>query len=333
MKKMILTLVGLTLSILLISCSNTKAIQIDSNIEKMLPYLDYNDCHIMKLGDYYTYKVKSEETTQKEIDEIIQYQLNRYPVKVKSDKTVIEKGDLAIISYRIMNGTQVLTDVEEQVVLAGKVNFDTIIEESIVGKNIGETFTIKYTNSNYELANAHCQITPQYIYTLSDAELNDVFVQTHFDYDSVEEWECSIREELQKNKKEKAWSASLNAIIKASSFDLDKECLLNQATILAYQSEMQASLENMTLEEYVIKTMGISKDQFFNVCYESSQRDVQEYLIVGAIAAKEQLHATEVEIEEYCENNGMMKDNLSEEDRLYVIYYILRNEVINLLCT
>ena len=332
MRKLISALVGLTLSVLLISCNSGNPIKIDSNIHDMLPYLDYNNCHILKLCNYYTYKTNIEETVQSEVDEIVRQQLNKYPIKIKSDKAIIEQGDLAIISYSIIDGSKVLTDVKEQVVLAGNVNFDTIIEEAVVGKKIGETFTIKYTNSNYELVNAQCQITPQYIYTLSDAELNDSFVQAHFDYHSVEEWKRSIREALQNSKRQKAWSEVLNAIIKSSSFDLDEECLLDHATILAYQSEVQASLENMTLEEYVIQTMGISKEQFFEACYKSSQRDVQEYLIIGAIASKEQFEITEVEFQEYCANNGITKDDLSKEDRLYVTYHVLRNEVINLLC-
>lgn len=334
MKKLTLILLCLLWSSLMCSCifRGQGSLDIDEQVEEMILYLDYTDCHIASIGDYYNCNALPISVSEQEVNEIIAQYLMQYPSENKSDKTCIEAGDLVIISYKIIELRATIIDVERQVVLAGEENFDSLIEQSVIGKKIGKTYSIDYHNPSLGIEDAECFITPQYIYTLSDAQLNDAFVQKYFNYSSLEEWEDSIKQELYNQKKESAWKTILGDIIKCSFFDIDQECILNQATDLAYQTQLQAIMEGLTLDEYVAQTMGISKDEFYNECYSSCLRDVQEYLIVGAIAKKEKFEVTEIELAEYCSQQGLEENSLSTEEKTYASYYILRNKVINFVC-
>lgn len=310
----------------------TKYVKIDEYIEKMIFQLEYQECYLLKLGDYSNCQSSSITVNRQDVKNAMYEYVKQHPVEVKTDKAVIEEGDLVRISYKILDSSEVLLDVPDEVVLAGRTNFDSLIEDSLIGRNVGQVYSIQYHNSNLETVNAHCVIVPKYIYTLSEAELNDEFVRNKIGYDSIVEWENAIQAELLEQKQESAWSAVLADIIKNSSFELDRQVILEKAADLAYQTELQATLEGQQADMYIQQTLGMSKEEFYNECYTSCQFDIQEYLVIGAIAVRERIEVKEQELQEYYKKQGLSIENLVPNEEVYAHYYVLRNKVISHVC-
>ena len=311
MKKKILIALTLILAVLMASCKTASQppLPIHSGIEQMLEAMDYEDCHILQLGDYRACKHLPQEVGAQEADLAMKKYFNQNPPIRISDRKVMEEGDLAIISYEITAGTQAVMRVKKEVVKGGTVNFDPQIEQSVVGKTVGQTYTIPYQNPTPEIAEGSCKITLQYIYTVDEtAQLDDEYVRSHLDYSSMAEWKAAILKDLEAQKKEEAWQQSLRAMIARSSFDLNEECLAEKAEELARQEQKKAVSEGWEWEEYLSEELEWTKKQFELDCRLRARQEVQEYLLVGAIAAKESF--------------------ASGQD-----YEVLRQEVYNIVCT
>ena len=333
-KKVFIILLCHLLIISLLACQNDiKPLPIDDTVKEMMAKLNFTDCYITDICNYLKHKNISAAVSDDEIEEIMRNSISRYPSENIVNKTIIEKGDLVKISYEIFNQSSSVIKVDNQVVCVGKINFDTIIEQSIEGKKVGKTYTIEYTNSSAGLINTTCDITPLYIYSLSEPEINDSFVRTHFNYNSIEEWKTAIKNDLEEEKKSTVWSETIDSIITECSFDLNDDCILEHTTTLAYQTAMQATLENLTLDTYIMQTMNMSKEEFYDICYKTCQKEVQEYLIIGAIATIENITVSDQEIDQYCKTQNLDKNDLHDEEEIYLYYYVLRDKVQNLLCS
>ena len=322
--------------VLIMGCGEAKLadeIMINDSINQMLSYLEYDNCSIVSLGNYDSCKHMSKEVSQKEVDDVIADYLTAHPTEVILDKSVIEEGDLVIIAYEIIVDSDVRMSASKQVVKAGRVNFDTLIEQSVIGKTVGETYVIDYVNSGLKGESIECRITPKYIYTVSEVELNDAFVKEHLEYSTVDEWKVKIESDIRDNNLESAWAVALDDIIELSSFQFDRECILEHATELAFQTVIAAAQENMSMEEYVLQAYDMSEDAFYDTCYLSCEREVKEYLIIGAIAYAEEIHISDEDIGKYCVDKRMDADRISDEDRCYISYYILRDYVMQKLCS
>lgn len=304
---------------------------LEEHIEEMIQTLDYQNCYILELGDYSKYNSKIAEIKQEEIDYVIKSELEDRPIINVLEDSVVEDGDLVMISYEIVDQGRTVVKAEKETVKVGKVNFDKLIEQSVENRKVGELYSIRYNNTKMGLHDAVCHIKPLYIYTVIPAELNDHFVQTHFGYKTVDEWKNAIRKDLEEEKIAHAWDGFIDYIVESSDFELDEATLYDRAAELALQAEGQAIAENMTMDEYTMRTMGFSEVQFYHQCYSICQKNVQEFLLVGAIAAAESLKVTNQKFQEYCLKNDLVKGNLPEEEKIYVYYYVLRNEIIKMI--
>lgn len=304
MKKKILIALTLILAVLMASCKTASQppLPIHSGIEQMLEAMDYEDCHILQLGNYRACKHLPQEVGAQEADLAMKKYFNQNPPIRISDKKVMEEGDLAIISYEITAGTQTVMKVKKEVVKGGIVNFDSQIEQSVVGKTVGQAYTIPHQLGV-------CKITLQYIYTVDEtAQLDDEYVRSHLDYSSMAEWKAAILKDLEAQKNEEAWQQSLRAMIAQSTFDLSEECLAEKAEELARQEQKKAVSEGWEWEEYLSEELEWTEKQFELDCSLRARQEVQEYLLVGAIAAKES----------FASGQG---------------YEVLRQEVYNIVCT
>jgi len=308
-----------------------KHLQVEEHIEEMIRTLEYQNCYISELGDYRKYNSKIVEIKQEEIDHVIKSELDGRPTINVLEDSVVEDGDLVMISYEIVDQGETVVKAEKETVKVGKVNFDTLIEQSVKNRKVGELYSIQYSNTKMGLHDAVCYIKPLYIYTLIPAELNDRFVQTHFDYKTVDEWKNAIRKDLEEEKITLAWDGFIDYIVESSDFELDEGILYDRAAELALQTEGRAIAENMTMDEYTMRTMGFSEAQFYHQCYSICKKNIQEYLLVGAIASSSSLNVSNQEFQEYCLENDLDKGNLPEEEKIYVYYYVLKNEIIKMI--
>ena len=119
----------------------------------------------------------------------------------------------------------------------------------------------------------------------------------------------------------------MDALIKGSKFALDKESVAEYSVEVVDSYETEAYLYDMELGKYIEKELQMTEEEFFEKCYQEGEELIKNYLIVGAIAKKENLEVTEEDIEEL---SGVFEkdfDEYSEEEKTYIQYQILENKV------
>ena len=71
-----------------------------------------------------------------------------------------------------------------------------------------------------------------------------------------------------------------------------------------------AEADGLTIEEYCEQELQTPYEDFFDMCYEEGEQEIKDYLLIGAVAAKEYGDVTE----------EMIKGSFSEEDGEIDIY-------------
>ena len=292
----------------------------------------YNNNEITRLCNYHNYVFPVDPVSDDEVKDVIQYYLELFPKEVQQKKRIIEDGDLVKIAYEISFDGQVIFSVKEETVLAGKVNFDSAIEESVLNKMVGKPYSITYSSNDYPGKPGICTITPLYIYTIEPAELTADFVKEHFRFDSVDEWTGNVKATIFEQHQYSAWSKSIDKIIERSVFIINDDDIIKHATELAAHELAYSIPENVSPLEYISDTYNLSEEEFYSWCYKSCERRVKECLIVGAIANAEGIIVSKEELKDYCELNDIDYALLVKADEIICKYEILRNHIEAYLC-
>ncbi len=170
-------------------------------------------------------------------------------------------------------------------------------------------------------------------------ELDDDFVKDVSEYDTMEEYRQSIREELQKS-----FDAQLDdnfhrlLLIQAMNnmkIDIPQCMVENQIDSILHYQEMNLSLNGITMDDYV-RHLGVTKEEYRENFRSRALVEIKESVLFEAIADEEEFDVTEEEEEEeyqkLAENNHMSVDdaraNCKEED---VIRQILSQKSMQLI--
>ncbi len=95
------------------------------------------------------------------------------------------------------------------------------------------------------------------------------------------------------------------------------------------QYEKMAYLYNMSLEQYYEKLLGITKQEFYEKCLNEGEKQIKKYLIIGAVAKKEDIVITNDEWEsEKIDKKIEIQDNNAV---IYAKYQLLEKKVLNYL--
>ena len=123
------------------------------------------------------------------------------------------------------------------------------------------------------------------------SELTEEFVQTALGCNSIAEFKLEIKNKLLESKKIsliiEARNSTLNTIIERSKFVLKQEEIAEFSLEIVKSYEAEAALHNMTVEQYCTDILGIAYDQFFEMCYTEGEHMIKTILVIGAIAAAE----------------------------------------------
>lgn len=160
------------------------------------------------------------------------------------------------------------------------------VDEELAGKTVHYTFTVTSVTETEE------------------QEYNDIFVKAYLGYDSVEEYEQSVRDSMT----ESAQSTQLNAyvsqtwntvventvVLKYPEKELDQI-----ADQLVAEIEAYTEAAGVSFDSYVEAIYGKTADEFRAYAEEVAQAQVKEDMIVYAIARAEKLEVTEEQYHEY----------------------------------
>ena len=194
------------------------------------------------------------------------------------------------------------TDVE---IGAGTMLED--FENQLVGVTTGEETQISFTfpeNYNQEVAGKDVQfdIHVNSVQAYDLPELTDEYVQENTDYDSIEDMQASIREELEQDAQTDAednWQYSLiKQVLDNSEFEIE------DADVKAYTDEMlteyqtYANMYGMELGEFLQSQMGVNEEQLREAYRETATFRVKMTLAFHAIAEQEGLTVSDEEYQD-----------------------------------
>lgn len=286
---------------------------------------------LLKLGNIEEAKTEAAPIDESVIEEEMQRFLTNNPPIVVSEKKKVEDDDLLMISYCIRDEKEIYDKAERVTVKCGKILSDSIIDSSVKGREVGETYIIEYPlEKRYAVqpgTYAECEIKILYIYTLSEAKLDDSYAKDYAGYPSVEEWREALRNEARIRNRQIAWADVVKKLAAASEFRINSEELINRSTEFAFGVKIRAELLGMTEEEYIRILTGDSAEDYIKWAYGQCEKEVHEILIVEALAKKMGYSVSEKELEEACKAADVVFSDLNEKEKDKWRYYLLLDKV------
>lgn len=271
--------------------------------------IDYTD--YVKLCDYKgveTTKVVF-EVTEEDVQEEIDYTLYEYVTYDPITDRGAKEGDYVVISYTTTIDGQVNEDYsgDEEEVYIGEGYIYPELEDALIGMKTGDTkevevtFTEEYVEESMVGKVATIDVTMGDITIEVLPEYNLDFVKENTEFETMEEYEASVKESLEAYKKDEykyyAVEELFNYVLENSEFDGYPEELYQKCEEM-YDSnnEYYASMYGMELEEF-LEMFGIDEE----TKKEEVEYSINYELVIGAIAQEEGIDCSKKEVEEYIE--------------------------------
>lgn len=230
----------------------------------------------------------------------------------------------------------------------GSHSYIDTFEEQIAGHTPGDAFDVNVTfpddYGNTDLAGkaAKFETTLNYIVEKVEPKLDDALVASATDYKTVDEFKKASREHLEEEAKESDLSADKNTIIRkvidGSTVSEYPEQQVTERVQKMVDSVTQAAESNgMDLASY-LQNFGYDEESFKSQVQESVETYIRERMIILTIAGKEEIKATESEVEakkqELLDQTGIsdietLKSTYGYEDDDFE-YEIIYNKIVDL---
>lgn len=269
------------------------------------------------LAEYKGVKVNvaAPEVTEEEIQQQIDSALSGNPKEVEVDRAAAE-GDIVNIDYKGSHeGVEFAGgSAEDQDLKLGSGNMIDGFEDGIIGMKKGETkeldltFPEDYHEETLAGEAVVFEITVNAVKEEQDAELNDEFVQSISDYQTVEEYKESIRDSLMAQKEQSAdyqiQQTVLQTVVDGSKVKLSRNALSKRYNNSLKQYENQAAMYGMSLTQ-MAQANGMDEGSFKEYIYASVQEDAKTQLVINTIASQEGIILEDADKESFAEWNGM----------------------------
>lgn len=298
-KTQALGLTAVLMAALLSGCGNTSSeYLLDVKYSKYVKLCNYKGVEATKVKF---------DITEADVQEQIEQNLYDYVTYDVVTDRGIETGDYANIDYvaTLDNEEAEGYSGEGEDILVGEGYIYPEVEEALVGmktgedKTVGVTLTDEYAEEEDIGKKLSVKVTLNEISVENLPEYNEEFVQENTDFDTMEEYEESVKKELQESKEEEykyvAAEEIMAYLVDNSEFDgypqeLYDECKENYDS----SNEYYASMYGMELEDY-LDTFGLDEE----TQKQDIEDNVQYEIVVGAIAQAEGMDCTEKEITDF----------------------------------
>lgn len=287
-KKLTLLIAGVVMATALTGCGHVKL-------------CDYKGVEATKV----VYDVTDEEV-QEEIDYVMYDYVTYDPVTNRG----VKEGDYANVTYTATIDGETNEDysMEAEDILVGEGWSYPELEEALIGMKAGDTTTVELTLTEEfaeeELVGkkAVLDVTLNEITVENIPEYNLEFVKENFECETLEEYEASVKESLLATKEDDYKYAAVEEIfqyiIEHSEFngypeDLYKEC----EEMYNSNNEFYASMYGLSVEEY-LEMLGMDEE----TKKEEIIASVNYELVIQEIAKKENIDASDAEVDEYIES-------------------------------
>lgn len=262
----------------------------------------------------------------------------------------IETGDTANIDYEGLKdgvafegGTGASYDLK-----IGSNTFIPGFEDALIGKAAGEEFELPITfpedYGHAELAGAAVvfNVKVNEVKFREMPVLDDEFAKDVSEFDTLDEYKASIRTKLEENAASRAKGGFEDNVVKAvvanATIDVPAAMIDSEIDQMVNEQSQQMRYQGFELEQY-LGYIGQTIETFREQLRDSAETRVRTSLVLEAIAAKEDIQASDEEIDEeigrMAQLYGMTKEDLKSRiapgENSFVAESVVRNKTIALL--
>lgn len=278
----------------------------------------------VQVGDYKG--IKADEVTfeiaPEEIDQYVQEGLYQYRTYESVKDRGVEAGDVVVLKVdATIDGAPADAYSQESVEeLIGEGFFYGTAEEQLLGMKPSETKTIETELDDITTINEEdfgktitLNVTVQDIKLEVVPEYNDSFVKENYGFDTVSEYEESVKKELEQNKTEQYRQYTIdqiiNTILDQSAFDkFPQEIYDKQKGIFDRKNDRDSKEYDMKMEDY-LSLLGYTE----STIAEEIIRNVNIELLLREIAEKENIKIEKDEIKAYVKEQSKKLGYENEE--------------------
>lgn len=299
----------------------------------------------VQLGEYkgVTYTPVKAEVTDEEVETEIQAMLDAYPTINEVDRAA-EEGDVVNIDYVGMKDGEPFDGgtAEGYNLELGSGSFIEGFEDGLIGAVKGQelslnlTFPDTYFNEDLAGQDVVFDVTVNAVQESIPAELNDEFVKSYTEYDTVDAYRAGVRDDLEKA----AATAAENQkqaevflkVVDGATVNLTQEEI--QATYDEQYAmyEEQATAYGMDMEK-MVSLYGMELEAFQSQLMVQAEEAAKQEAVVNAIADAEKITVSDEDRQALAEEFGFesvdaMNEQTGEDT---ANEYILSRKVIDFL--
>lgn len=304
----------------------------------------------VELGKYKGIEIEKVEynVSKEAIDSEIKSMQEKNARMITVDDRAVENGDIATIDFEgFVDG--VAFDggkAEGHDLEIGSGSFIPGFEDQVIGMNIDEekdikvTFPKEYFSKDLAGKEATFKVKLHAIKKKEMPKLDDEFAKDVSEFDTLKELENSVKEKLEKQMQDKAKYEKEQAIMKAicdnSKIDIPEGMIELEVDNMIKDMEQRMSYQGLKLEQY-LKMLNKTEAEFRKESEPQAIESIKSRLVLEAIAAKEDIKATEKEvtekIKEMAKNYGRNEEDLlkNENVKKYIEEGIVNEKTIDLL--
>lgn len=304
----------------------------------------------VELGKYKGIEIEKVEynVSKEAIDSEIKSMQEKNARMITVDDRAVKNGDIATIDFEgFVDG--VAFDggkAEGHDLEMGSGSFIPGFEDQVIGMNIDEekdikvTFPKEYFSKDLAGKEATFKVKLHAIKKKEMPKLDDEFAKDVSEFDTLKELENSVKEKLEKQMQDKAKYEKEQAIMKSicdnSKIDIPDGMVELEVDNMIKDMEQRMSYQGLKLEQY-LKMLNKTEAEFRKESEPQAIEAIKSRLVLEAIAAKEDIKATEKEvtekIKEMAKNYGRNEEDLlkNENVKKYIEEGIINEKTIDLL--
>ena len=305
----------------------------------------------VELGKYKGVKVDKVDTevTDAEVDEAIEKERERNARSISVDNRPVQDKDNIILDFEgFVDGVAFQGGKGENYPLTiGLGQFIPGFEDQLIGKNIGEecdvnvTFPEDYQADELKGKAAVFKCTVKEIKEKQLPDLDDEFASEVSEFDTLDEYKADVKKNLTEKKEADAKNAkedaAIQAIIEDSKMDIPEAMLQTQQRQMMDDFAQRIQMQGLSFDQYM-KFTGTDAKGLLEQVKPQAEQLIKSRLVLEAIAAKENLVASEEDFEEECkkmaEAYGMdvkkVKESLGESGKKSVLDDIAISKAVDL---
>ncbi len=303
----------------------------------------------VELGAYTGREVEKVEVelSDEEIEHEVEHEIEHHREYSATQENVtgraVENGDIANIDFEgFVDGEAFDGGKAEGYDLEiGSKTFIEGFEDQVIGMNIGDkrdinvTFPEEYHSEKLNGKPAVFKVKLNSIAKKVLPELTDEWASDVSEFETLAEFKESLRAEiiarLEKDARIKEEEELVKAIIKDSKMDIPHSMIDNEIESMIQMYNQRLAYQGATLEQYLEFT-GSNMDAFREQCHATAHANVEARLVLQAIIAKENIDATDADIDarlaEVSKEYGKSVDELKKDMDAHAMEHI-KGEIIS----